>query len=495
MIDSTIEFVAVFLLRSLQMLALCAPTLLCGMLVAGVTQCWIGEARVRAWFGRPGVASTVRAAIAALLLPVCGVGVWPVLVTLRRLGASVAPLVTLALASAVATPWTLGYLFDRAGFATGAALLLTVATIAVACGLVAGWGERRDVQPGETGQQPIGSGLFAIAVAAGRSMGRPAWAAVALAAIGAGLLGAAIPPNMVGEWLVERSATHAALIAAVSTLHYAAPAAVAMHAGEVVGASTMPGLLVPLVGVGPALNLGAIVLGAFMLGARRSAAVAATLVLLTGMAALVFDKALYDDRYEPTDSHAFEDLGRPFQVLHHPGGAGAWFVTRFARPLQPLHGAAAAAVVAIWLFGLRRTRAERGELDVANVTPSTARPRVLAGAGTAWVVGTALLAAYTYYPSPDVLIAEARLRAAEMNDAFRGDRDGERSRAQAQLVRRLGQLPVSLRLHGWSFPEPARSRHAELLDQATQAGSADDAAQAFAGVAALERALRAGGDR
>ncbi|HEY0008803.1 MAG TPA: permease [Tepidisphaeraceae bacterium] len=106
---------AVFPLRALQAIALCLPTLLCGMLTAGVFRVVFGQENIQRWFGRGSFPHLVRAAGIGLLLPVCSMGIFTVLFTLRMLGAAHGPLVVLALTGPLITPWTLGYCLDRAG--------------------------------------------------------------------------------------------------------------------------------------------------------------------------------------------------------------------------------------------------------------------------------------------------------------------------------------------------------------------------------------------
>ena len=65
-----------------------APWLLLGFAVAGVIKAWVPEDLLANQLGKPGLGSTVKAALVGAPLPLCSCGVIPAAVGLRRSGAS-----------------------------------------------------------------------------------------------------------------------------------------------------------------------------------------------------------------------------------------------------------------------------------------------------------------------------------------------------------------------------------------------------------------------
>ena len=65
-----------------------APWLLLGFAVAGVIKAWVPEDLLASQLGKPGLGSTVKAALVGAPLPLCSCGVIPAAVGLRRSGAS-----------------------------------------------------------------------------------------------------------------------------------------------------------------------------------------------------------------------------------------------------------------------------------------------------------------------------------------------------------------------------------------------------------------------
>ncbi|MBI3872539.1 MAG: SO_0444 family Cu/Zn efflux transporter [candidate division Zixibacteria bacterium] len=79
-----------------------APFVVLGLLVAIGVFAFLPQERIQRWLGRPGLASTVKAAIAGIPLPLCSCGVIPTALSLRRRGASVGATVSFL----VSTPET-----------------------------------------------------------------------------------------------------------------------------------------------------------------------------------------------------------------------------------------------------------------------------------------------------------------------------------------------------------------------------------------------------
>ncbi len=65
-----------------------APSLILGLLVAGILHVFVKRDRITGHLGRPGILSSVKAAVLGVPLPLCSCGVLPAAVSLRKDGAS-----------------------------------------------------------------------------------------------------------------------------------------------------------------------------------------------------------------------------------------------------------------------------------------------------------------------------------------------------------------------------------------------------------------------
>ncbi|WP_165249972.1 hypothetical protein [Paludisphaera soli] len=79
-------FSAGFAIKVFETLADSSLYLLLGLIVSALLRAAVGPARLRAWFGDHRWSALLRAWAAAVVLPVCSLGVLPVLHELKRSG-------------------------------------------------------------------------------------------------------------------------------------------------------------------------------------------------------------------------------------------------------------------------------------------------------------------------------------------------------------------------------------------------------------------------
>ena len=499
--NSWVELFAVFALRALQAGALCLPTLLCGMLVAGVLRVLIGEVRVRRWLASHWAGDLIRAWGLGVLMPVGAMGVLPVLLTLRRMGIPRGPILVVALTGPLVTPWTLGYLADRCG--PGPAMLLILVNGLVALAVGAWVGRRRashdvasaegrlieepyqasDVVPHtqnlhtDTGvyarsnarsgarfeARPVtaSSQLMGTLQAAGRSLDGLTLRIITVGLAGAGLLAVMIPPNLVGDWLVERTALHAVVLGAMAVFTTVTPETAAMQAGEILHSGNMPGLIVPLIGLGSAVHLGLLLAAWRWLGWRRATTTLVLTLLLTAAAGGGVGALVRGPQRAMEDSHAFEDYGRPFHLLDHPAGPMAGFWAFFIRPLG-MNTFCAGIAVALLAIGARLPQHKQRATAGRRRTLRPLSPPQFRLASIAVGLAVPVLAISSYYPAPPALADELRGASAAFNVAYlRGD-DTEARQQSRRIDRRLGQLPVVAVLHLSPLDNDQRHRTADL---------------------------------
>src|SRR5262245_34161160 len=113
MTDANANLLWIVWYRTLQGALEGAPTLLCGLLVAGLLRGIIGPAAIRRWFTDDPKIGPVRAWLTGILLPVCSLGVLPIAWELRRAGVPRATVITVLLAAPLADPFSLTYAFQK----------------------------------------------------------------------------------------------------------------------------------------------------------------------------------------------------------------------------------------------------------------------------------------------------------------------------------------------------------------------------------------------
>jgi uncharacterized membrane protein YraQ (UPF0718 family) len=444
-----IELPTVFLLRALQAAVLSLPTLLAGMLVAGALITFVGESRVQRWFSSGRYRDWMWAALFAIALPVCSIGMLPVAATLRAMRVRWGSIVIVVLVGPVVTPYTLGYLVDRVGLEALGWLIVS----SVAGSFATAWVVERVAKsvPPLPDDRELGSGhssaLIAFLSNAGTSLTAGVAIATTVGCLGVGAVAVAIPPNAVGDWLVDRSLQHAALLALVPWFTYITPTTSAMQAGEIVESSTMPGLLVPMIALGAAMHLGVLMAAFRRIGPRAAAAGLLVAALSSVVFGIAVDARMHDPSFETGDSHAFEDYGRPYHLLDHPDGPLFGFLHRFSRPLSGGELWAGAGIIVI----CTASRFPRSNTETSLSPQHLASPLQLRAATALILAGSGVHAVYSAVPAPNMIVAESRRLSAELVDAVRQGQLTSAERSRRLLDRRLSQIRLSAALRGASI--------------------------------------------
>jgi uncharacterized membrane protein YraQ (UPF0718 family) len=173
--------------------------------VAGGLRALVEPARLRRFFGTGRWTGPVRAWAAATLLPVCSLGVLPVLCELRRARVRRDAVLTFALAAPIFNPVSLLYGASYLGPGLLVTLALGTLFIAIAAGMLCGpdgSAEDEGSAPGDEGAPLASTGsqrLRAAAIHAARGASGPVLVDIAVGVVVAGLVAAVLSPS----WLAE----------------------------------------------------------------------------------------------------------------------------------------------------------------------------------------------------------------------------------------------------------------------------------------------------
>ncbi|MCA9181779.1 MAG: permease, partial [Planctomycetales bacterium] len=180
--------------RFVQGIAAAAPTLAVGLFVAAVLRYYLREAGTKKLFGGETLWSLPQSWLVGMLLPVCSVGVIPVIREMRRLGIRPGAITAFALSAPLFNPLSLlyGLTLSRPyvilGFALGSLFVVTV------LGLI--WD--RFTSPSARSSGPVGRPigirrLGATMVYMGRELCGPSGMLALVAFAGLWLLGSLLP--------------------------------------------------------------------------------------------------------------------------------------------------------------------------------------------------------------------------------------------------------------------------------------------------------------
>jgi uncharacterized membrane protein YraQ (UPF0718 family)/copper chaperone CopZ len=327
-----------------QILLELAPSLLLGLFIAGLMHVYLPVDFIYRGLNRPNLASTVRATLLGVPLPLCSCGVIPTALGLRRDGAS--PGATSAFM--ISTPQTgVDSILVSAAF-LGWPFAIFKVVAAFVTGLVGGVLTNRWVKDGDAGafahrpddQERRHQGL----IGAARYALFDLLAAIDLWLI-AGVLGAALlttltPPDFFASQAWSRGMLGMLVVLAISLPLYVCTTASVPIAASLIAAGLPAGSALVFLMAGPATNLATIGAVYRTLGGRVLGIYLGTVIVMSLVFALVFD-ALWSINVTATGDH------------HHDGG---WLGTLSALVLLGLLG---------WLM-LRRLRAWRAPEPVAQ---------------------------------------------------------------------------------------------------------------------------------
>jgi uncharacterized membrane protein YraQ (UPF0718 family) len=438
----------VFVLRGVQAGLAMMPTLLVGLLLAGVLRAAVSDRLLRRWLDRGNAGDLLRALVLSILTPVCALGVLPVLAELRRRRVRPAVLVVVALSAGVCNPWSLVWLIDKTGPRQAAVLMAGLALFATISAAVAAW-LFRSAAATELNERASETGLAgAVHAAATSARQQTLWADILFGLAGLSLLAVFLPPGELGHLFLEREWDHAALLLAIPVAAYSTPEAIVMQAAAATENGALPGLVLPLLVLGAGVTLGHLSFFRRCTGAWRTVVWGVACLIVMAALAFASDRALLDGRQPEEDSHALDAWGRPWKLIHEPGGptAGLWATLRHTTSRG--QAASAVAVVGLVVGGRRLAsslRADQGSSASGALRRPLPRWAVVA-AGVATLLGCGVGAVYAYFPPPAVALGALREADGEL---FFAVQTGDRAAALAaidKLDRLAAQANTSIRI-------------------------------------------------
>ena len=429
------------LIRIAQGLIAAAPTLLVGLLIAAILSYYLGRDGTRRLFGGDSLRALPQSWLIGMLLPVCSIGVLPILIQMRRAGVKPGAMSAFALSAPLFNPLSLLYGLTLSRplvillFAVGSLIIVT------ALGLLWDALDRRqslDESPDDVADK---SGLIGMRrlVATMIQIARDATGTplllTLLALSGLAVLAAALPYGAM-QHSVERDDPMAPLtMLTVAVPVYATPMLAMSQLGMMFQHANSPGAAFALLILGTGMNLATPVWFGKHYGWKKAATWLIGLLVIVIAISYVINKPLVPPGVHPAGhTHAFDVYANPLSSLHQ----NLWSTAREAVLKQAdIAGLVALSVLAVFVvigLVLRALAIDESSL-AASVSPTTDAvtrgrfdvivPRGVIGATMlAGLVVLSVVACYAYYPSPHECLKEISLARGEcLSAALSGDTD------------------------------------------------------------------------
>ncbi len=431
------------LIRALQGLAAASPTLIVGLFVATLLRYYLGTEGTLRLFGGNGLRSLPQSWLVGMLLPVCSIGVIPIIREMRRMGMRPGSITAFALSAPLFNPLSLlyGLTLSRpyviVGFAFGSLAVVTI------LGVI--WDRSTAWKPHESQPEsnPIGLrrlGLCAVYMA--RELCGPTGLLALVAVAGLVVLAVLLPHGALQSSVEQLDPLAPLKMALVSILIYATPMLTMSQLGMMFAHGNSPGAAFCLLLLGTGVNLATLWWIASNYGRKPTLVWFSVLFVVVLSCAYAIDRPLIPPGIEPAGhTHAFDVYTNPL----HSGSSIGW--DRISGELGKTVGLfdwiALGCLGAILLSGILSQTFVRRWLDatdssdalsVSSIESLTAAkgwdrvvsPRIVGFTCLAGLVAFSVVACYAYYPAPSEVLEEMRLARVEVLSGA-SSRDFERT--------------------------------------------------------------------
>ncbi|WP_417735124.1 permease [Rosistilla oblonga] len=419
-----------------------APTLLVGLLIAGILRYYLGRDGTRRLFGGDSLRSLPQSWLIGMLLPVCSIGVLPILIQMRRSGVKPGALSAFALSAPLFNPLSLLYGLTLSRplviilFAVGSLIIVT------ALGLLWDALDRRKQAEEATPASDSGDlnligprRLAAMVVQMSRDASGIPMALTLLALLGLGLLAVVLPYGAM-QHSVERDDPLAPLtMLFVAVPVYATPMLAMSQLGMMFQHANSPGAAFTLLILGTGMNLATPYWFGKHFGWKASAVWMTGLLLIVLGISYGINKPLVPPGVEPAGhTHAFDIYANPIP----PNEGNVWQKAKEAidKHLDIAGSIAVGFVALLALVGLilRGLGIDEARLVTTASEPTEAAPprgfdilvprSVIGATMLAGLVALSVVACYAYYPSPEECLEEIALARSEcLSAANSGDKE------------------------------------------------------------------------
>jgi uncharacterized membrane protein YraQ (UPF0718 family) len=426
------------ILRFTQAFLQAAPTILIGLIVAGVLRYLLGYHGTRRLFGGDSRWSLLQAWGVGMLLPVCSLGVIPVIREMRKAGLSGGTILAFALSAPLFNPLSLLYgltLSEPVAILTFALCSLVIVT---GVGLI--WDrlfERTRIDPEQVEPAPPGlRRMIAIPTVASQEAFGPVLLYTVLGLGGVVLLSSLLPMGYLQSAAEHNDPWAPLFMSGIAIPAYATPMLAMSQLGNMFAHGNSIGAAFALLALGAGMNLGLLFWMMLTYGFRRSVTWMLLLEIVVVGLSYGVEGPLFPNEIEPAGhTHAFDIYCAPFtNEVNQPRELA---MSKLRRDVQFYEQWSAIGLAALFsLGGLLRIADSRGRLlswittqpvdsQTNKALPWHQRPvpgPVLGAVLLMGLVAFSVVGCYAYYPSKQEVFEEMYIAKGEaLSAAISGD--------------------------------------------------------------------------
>lgn len=426
-----------FVLRFMQSTLAAAPFILAGLVITGILRRLIGRETTIKLFGGNTKRALLQAWFIGMLLPVCSLGVLPVVRELRKMGLRGGTILAFAMSAPLFNPLSVLYGLTLSNPVAILAFALCSLVVVTAVGgiwdrLFANSAEP-DVEPA-----PVPHGikrLLSIAVLTAREAGGGAAGYMLVGLIGVAMLGVVLPGTALQDKVNGDNPLAPLTMTAVAVPVYATPMLAMSQLGSMFQHSNSPGAAFVLLALGAGMNLGLALWMLHQYGLKRSVIWGMLLLLVVVGLAYGVDRPLFPEHARPEDhTHAFDIYCRPYD--RSTTQAAQQTLTRLRENTPVFEIYALQILSALIITGLILNRVDpAGRIEIwleqaATHEPQSSKldivvpPPVLGGVAILGLIATSIVGCYAYYPAPqDALDEMSVARTEALGAALTGEQE------------------------------------------------------------------------
>lgn len=416
------------LIRALQGLASAAPTLIVGLFIAAVFRYYLGQAGTQRLFGGDGLRSLPQAWLVGMLLPVCSIGVIPIIREMKRMGLRPGAITAFALSAPLFNPLSLLYgltlsrPFVIIGFALGSLLVVTLLGLIWDRWATKGSASEMPREENPIGLRRLGFCLLYIS----RELFGTTGALALVAVCGLLILGAILPHGALQGSVEQLDPLAPAKMALVAIPIYATPMLTMSQLGMMFAHGNSPGAAFCLLLLGTGMNLATLWWIVKSYGKGATALWLSALVGIVLACAYTVERPLIPPGVEPAGhTHAFDIYTNPLHQGTPLSFERIWDTATKTIGFSEWIGLAAVAMIALVGFASRAVWPAATKSFLAHVP---AKPIIAPTSGLGQHVSSrtvgmtclvgliafSVVACYAYYPAPEEVLEEMRLARVEV---------------------------------------------------------------------------------
>ncbi len=475
-------------LRICQATVTASPFVLTGLFVAGILRRLLGHDKTRRLYGGGSSRSLFVAWLIGMLLPVCSLGVVPVIRQMKKSAISGGTILAFALSAPLFNPLSLLYgltLSKPATIFIFSILSLIVITVA---GLV--WDRLCGGQPETTADEPEipagASRIVAVLVHCAREMGGGSLGYMLAGLLGVGLLSTMLPIGSLQSDMGHDNIYAPLIMTAVALPAYASPMTAMGQLGSMFQHGNSIGAAFILLTFGAGMNLGLIWWMSRSYGLKSTGVWVSLLLAVVLILSYAIERPLYPKDAEPANhTHAFDIYCQPFDRGAGDLPASVW--RKLKQDTQPYERVSLQIVGLLFLAGAALNifdRNQRLEAWLGRPNAMGAKSRlnfnvpgpVLGLVALLCIVAISIVGCFAYYPDEKECLEELKIARVE---AFSGALSGNHNQVARWIpicedwLRRL-QVGVYLRNGSLSDYHRARARvfqhYLELVEHEVEEG-------------------------